>query len=85
MLGRRTDWDEPIRVKDVALCMETLMSPSENHVVVVDVQMPFMSMVRFMVKWSIAAIPAFVILLLIGALIVGMLGGAAGLAALTAP
>jgi hypothetical protein len=61
------------------------MSTDENRVVVVDVQMPFMSMVRFMVKWSIAAIPAFVILVLIGALIVGMLGGAAGLAALTAP
>lgn len=38
---------------------------------VVNVQMPFMSMVVFMVKWALAAIPAFIILI-----VVGMIGGA---------
>lgn len=29
---------------------------------VIDVKMPFLSMVTFMVKWAIASIPAFMIL-----------------------
>ncbi len=32
------------------------------HVVVVNVEMKFLSMVAFMVKWVIASIPAFLIL-----------------------
>jgi len=52
------------------------MSTQEsNHVVVVDVKMPFMSMVTFMVKWAIASIPAILILLFIGAMVAGVLGG----------
>jgi hypothetical protein len=46
-----------------------------NHVVVVDVKMPFWSMVTFMVKWAIASIPAIIILLVIGAVAAGILGG----------
>ena len=38
------------------------MNDRENQVVVTDVQMPFMSMVIFMVKASIAAIPATIII-----------------------
>lgn len=34
-----------------------------GEVAVVDVKMPFMSMVTFMVKWAVAAIPAIIILL----------------------
>ncbi len=52
-----------------------------TEVVVVDVQMPFMSMVVFMVKWVIASLPAFLILALIGAVLsmifAGMLIGIA--------
>lgn len=44
-------------------------------VVVVDLQMPFMSMVVFMVKWAIAAIPAMIILVLIGAIFFSVLSG----------
>lgn len=33
-----------------------------NPVVVVDLQMPFTSMVTFMVKWALASIPAVMIL-----------------------
>lgn len=48
---------------------------SENNVTVVDVKMPFMSMVVFMVKWAIAAIPAIIILSLLGVMLAGVLGG----------
>jgi hypothetical protein len=36
-----------------------------SEVVVRDIDMPFWSMVKFMVKWSIAAIPAAIILFLL--------------------
>ncbi|MGE3550891.1 MAG: hypothetical protein AB7I29_13450 [Geobacter sp.] len=36
--------------------------PRPGYVVISDVSMPFWSMVMFMVKWSIAAIPALIIL-----------------------
>ena len=45
----------------------------ENHVVVTDIKMPSWSMVVFMVKWAIAAIPAFIILGIIGAIVAGVL------------
>lgn len=45
------------------------------HVVVTDIQMPFMSMVVFMVKWTIAAIPAFFILGLVASLFFGFMSG----------
>lgn len=45
-----------------------------HSVVITDIQMPFASMVVFMVKWAIAAIPAFIILLILTALFSGVLG-----------
>ena len=47
----------------------------KQEIVITDISMSFNSMVVFMVKWVIASIPAFIILFLIGALVVGMLGG----------
>ena len=52
---------------------------SENltHIVVTDIKMPFWSMVILMIKWAIAAIPAFIILAVLGgisATIFGSLG-----------
>lgn len=44
-------------------------------VLVTDVQMPFASMVGFMVKWAIAAIPAVMILFVIFAILGALLGG----------
>ena len=41
---------------------------SKDEVVVTDIRMPFGSMVVFMVKWAIASIPAFVILVVVGGL-----------------
>lgn len=49
-----------------------------NEVVIVDVKMPFWSMVIFMVKWSIAVIPALLILTIVGALCFGIAGGLLG-------
>jgi hypothetical protein len=40
-----------------------------------DIDIPFVSMVRFMVKWAIAAIPALVILTMLGALLWGLIIG----------
>ncbi len=40
-----------------------------SEVSLVDIKMPFSSMVIFMVKWAIASIPAIIILLLIGTLV----------------
>ncbi|MCW8928949.1 MAG: hypothetical protein OQL19_01775 [Gammaproteobacteria bacterium] len=46
-----------------------------NQVTIVDVKMPFFSMVIFMVKAVIAAIPAFIILAIIGTIITTVFGG----------
>ncbi|MEW6385200.1 MAG: hypothetical protein AB1514_14770 [Pseudomonadota bacterium] len=40
---------------------------------IVDIDMPFWSMVNFMVKWAIAAIPAFIILIILGLFAVAVL------------
>jgi len=47
----------------------------DRRVTIVDVKMPFLSMVVFMVKASIASIPAFIILSIIGTLFFSVLGG----------
>jgi hypothetical protein len=52
-----------------------MSSNPRTEVVVVNVNMPFWSMVRFMVKWAIAAIPALVILAVIGALLSALFTG----------
>lgn len=35
-----------------------------NKVIVTDISMTFMSMVKFMVKWALASIPAMVVLVI---------------------
>ena len=49
-----------------------------NEVIIKDIQMPFWSMVTFMVKWAFAAIPAMIIIGIIIALLLGAFGGLAG-------
>jgi hypothetical protein len=46
-----------------------------ESVIVVDIKMPFWSMVTFMVEAAIAAIPAFIILTLIFVIIFAVFGG----------
>ena len=50
------------------------MANAEREVVVVDIKIPFMSMVILMVKWAIAAVPALFILFFIGGLFAAVLG-----------
>lgn len=45
-----------------------------NQVTIVDIKMPFMSMVVFLVKAAIAAIPAVIILAILGMLISSVTG-----------
>ena len=47
-----------------------------QEVVVVDVKIPFTSMVILLVKWAIAAIPAVIILIVLVGIISTILGGA---------
>lgn len=49
-----------------------------GEVTVVDIKMSFWSIVVFMVKASIAAIPAIVILTLVGSLVMSILGATFG-------
>jgi hypothetical protein len=48
---------------------------NRTEVTVVDVQMPFGSMVVFILKWTLASIPALIILGIIGFGIAAVLGG----------
>ena len=50
------------------------ISNEVNEVIVTDIQMPFISMIVFMVKWALASIPAFIILLIIAMIVVAILG-----------
>lgn len=51
------------------------MSDGHNEMVVVDIKIPFWSMVVLMVKWALAAIPAIIILFVIGAILSALFGG----------
>ena len=51
------------------------MSDGRQEVVVVDVKIPFWSMVVLMVKWAIAAIPAAIILFLLVAILISVFAG----------
>lgn len=50
----------------------------KQEIVVTDIRMPFFSMVVFMVKWAIAAIPAVIILSFIAAGVMALLHGMTG-------
>jgi hypothetical protein len=51
------------------------MSNEHREVVVVDVKIPFLSMVILLVKWAIAAIPAVVILVALASLASMLMSG----------
>jgi len=46
-----------------------------TEVVIADIKMPFGSMVEFILKWTIASIPAMIILFFIGLIIMTFLAG----------
>ena len=45
------------------------------HIVVTEIRMPFWSMLVFMIKWAIAAIPTFIILAVLGGVAAALLSG----------
>ncbi|MFT5699851.1 MAG: hypothetical protein ACI8ZB_002719 [Desulforhopalus sp.] len=45
-----------------------------TKVKITDIDMPFMSMVVFMIKWAIASIPAMIVLMLAGGLVTAIFG-----------
>ena len=51
---------------------------NRQEVVVTDIKMPFMSMVVFMIKWAIAAIPAFILLSILFGVFTMIFGGLMG-------
>jgi hypothetical protein len=51
---------------------------TNNEVTVVDIKMPFLSMVIFMVKAAVAAIPAVIILSLVASVVMTLLAGFLG-------
>ena len=61
---------------------EIQMADNQHEVTVTDIKIPFWSMVILMVKWALAAIPAIIILIIIGTLLSialhTLLGGAGG-------
>jgi hypothetical protein len=53
-----------------------MSQPDEpRKVIVVDLQMPFLSIVTLMVKWVLASIPAIIILAMIFSLVMTLMGG----------
>lgn len=68
MSDTATNNDEEKRM-DISIVDSKVIIP----VTVTDIDMPFMSMVTFMVKWAIAAIPSILILALIFSLTYGVI------------
>jgi hypothetical protein len=55
-----------------------MINTETSQVVLTDIKMPFMPMVLFMVKAAIAAIPAFILLGILGTLVAVIFGGIFG-------
>jgi hypothetical protein len=58
------------------------MADNQHEVTVTDIKIPFWSMVILMVKWALAAVPAIIILIIIGTILSmalhALFGGAVG-------
>lgn len=63
--------EEKVQFSDRATCEVYRNREIVDEVVVIDIQMPFGSMVVFMIKWAIAAIPAAIVL---GAILLAIAG-----------
>ena len=60
----------------------SLVTSDVNKVNVVAIQIPFLKVVGILIKWALAAIPAMIILALIGAVLAALFAGMfAGVAA----
>lgn len=54
---------------------DSLVAAIPARVTVVDVDMPFGSMVSFIIKWTLASIPALLMLMIIGAVFAAVFAG----------
>jgi hypothetical protein len=54
---------------------DTVDEIAEEGIVIQDIKIPFGSMVVIIIKWSLAAIPAAIILFIIGAILSAIFGG----------
>ncbi|HNX92048.1 MAG TPA: hypothetical protein PKI17_00880 [Syntrophomonas sp.] len=77
-----TDQDEPQVVTDTDLDKKRIYGSRRQssrdelqEVIVTDIQMPFLSMVSFMIKWIIASIPAIIVLVILFAIVSTVFGG----------
>jgi hypothetical protein len=61
------------KLNDTVANIET--NTRNKEIVIQNIDMPFWSIVRFMVKWSIASIPAAIILIIIGAILTAIFSG----------
>jgi hypothetical protein len=61
------------------------MTDGSNLVTIRDIDVPFWRIVMILVKWSIASIPAMIVLILLMALLTAIIGGVLGLIGLSIP
>lgn len=66
--------DQIVATEKEAIDAATIIKKT-HKVTVTDIDMPFTSMVRFMVKWAIATIPAIIILYILAAMLGGFVTG----------
>jgi len=73
-----TEEDEDIDEKQASTEINTSSTTSSNitnsKVQITNFDMPFEDMIKFMVKWALASIPAFIILFIIGLIFFGIFG-----------
>jgi hypothetical protein len=74
LLGRKETLSQLSMSQPIEEKTQTVKTTTIKRVAVVDINIPFWSMVTFMVKGSIAAIPAFIILTIIIAGIFAIFG-----------
>jgi hypothetical protein len=55
--------------------MNEPVSSVPSRVTITDVDMPFVSMVKFILKWTLASIPAILIMVLLGAVLSALFAG----------
>jgi len=78
LYGLDDPWQRPVglvwfhSVQSIQDRRDSMDSDGLTRVVVTDIRMSFGSMVLFMVKWAIAAIPAFTILLVLSMILTGL-------------
>lgn len=61
--------------KEILGIDDTKVKENQQQVVIADINIPFMSMVNFIIKLTIAMIPAGIFLYVIGFIIIGLLAG----------